>query len=121
MPLPGRVVKIGDRVHHVQGMYACSRLAPQWARTVVELSKVRDLHRKWSRDPAYRAAHDGLDGEFTLARSLIEATARSGSPPHRVDRSNTLAGPSPVSVGRVSKPLRKDDDMLGEMLDDDPA
>ena len=37
------------------------------------MSKVSDLHKKWSRDPEYRAAYDELGPEFDLARSLIEA------------------------------------------------
>ena len=85
------------------------------------MSKAQDLHRKWSRDAAYREAYGALDTEFTLARSLIEAPAPSGSRPRRPARSTTLADLSPVSVGRVRKPLQKDDDLLAEMLDDDLA
>ena len=85
------------------------------------MSKVQDLHQKWSRDAAYRRAYDGLDGEFAPPRSPIQTPARSGSPPHPVGRSTTLADLNPASVGRVRKPLRIDDDLLGEMLDDDPA
>jgi len=42
------------------------------------MSKVADLHRKWSGAPSYRAAYDALEGEFVLARVLIEARARAG-------------------------------------------
>lgn len=42
------------------------------------MSNVRDLHRKWSRDPAYREAYDDLDAEFTLTRSLIEVRLAAG-------------------------------------------
>jgi len=42
------------------------------------MSKVSDLHKKWSRDPEYRAAYDELGPEFDLARSLIEARTRAG-------------------------------------------
>ena len=42
------------------------------------MTSVRDLHKKWSRDPAYRAAYDELGPEFELARSLIEARTRAG-------------------------------------------
>ena len=59
------------------------------------MSKVRELHKKWSRKPDYRRAHDDLDSEFTY----------------------TLADLNPVSAGRVLKPLSIDDDLLGEMLD----
>ena len=42
------------------------------------MSKLRDLHQKWSRDPDYRRAYDDLDFEFALARSLIEARVGAG-------------------------------------------
>ena len=42
------------------------------------MSKVRDLHQKWSRNPEYRSAYDDLDFEFALARSLIEARVGAG-------------------------------------------
>ncbi len=38
---------------------------------------VADLHRRWSVDPAYRAAYDALDEEFALVASVIEARMRS--------------------------------------------
>jgi len=42
------------------------------------MTKVSDLHQKWSRDPEYRAVHDELGPEFDLARSVIEARTRAG-------------------------------------------
>jgi len=42
------------------------------------MTRVRDLHKDWSRDPDYRAAYDGLRPEFELARALIEARTRAG-------------------------------------------
>lgn len=42
------------------------------------MSRVRDLHRKWSRDTAYRAAYDKQGPEFELARALIEARVGAG-------------------------------------------
>lgn len=42
------------------------------------MSKVADLHRKWSGAPSYRAAYEALEGEFVLARVLIDARARAG-------------------------------------------
>ena len=41
------------------------------------MSKVADLHEKWSREPDYREAYDGLGPEFELAKSLIEARTRA--------------------------------------------
>ena len=42
------------------------------------MSKVRDLHRKWMKDPDYRRAHEALKPEFETARALIEARANAG-------------------------------------------
>ncbi len=42
------------------------------------MSKVRDLHKAWSRDRGYREAYEELGPEFELARSLIEARTRAG-------------------------------------------
>ena len=42
------------------------------------MSKARDLHKKWMKDPDYRKAHEALEPEFGLARALIEARAKAG-------------------------------------------
>jgi len=42
------------------------------------MTDVRDLHKKWLKEPAYRAAYDELGPEFELARAMIEARARAG-------------------------------------------
>ena len=41
------------------------------------MSKVTDLHKKWSEDPKYRNAYDRLGPEFEISRSLIEARTRA--------------------------------------------
>ena len=43
-----------------------------------ELSKVSDLHEKWSQDPDYRNAYDELGSEFEIVRSLIQARIDAG-------------------------------------------
>jgi transcriptional regulator with XRE-family HTH domain len=42
------------------------------------MTKIKDLHRRWSRDDDYEAAYDGLEEEFRLARALIEARTAAG-------------------------------------------
>ncbi|MPZ17538.1 MAG: helix-turn-helix domain-containing protein [Luteitalea sp.] len=42
------------------------------------MTKIKDLHRRWSKDDDYKAAFNGLDEEFRLARALIEARTRAG-------------------------------------------
>jgi hypothetical protein len=40
------------------------------------VTSIRTLHRRWLKDPEYRAAYDALAPEFELARELITARAR---------------------------------------------
>ena len=42
------------------------------------MTKVRDHHRRWSRDADYQDAFDALGEEFDLARALIEARTDAG-------------------------------------------
>jgi len=42
------------------------------------MTKIKELHRRWSKDDNYRADYEALDEEFQLARALIEARTRAG-------------------------------------------
>lgn len=42
------------------------------------MTKLTSLHRKWSKDPAYKAAYDALEQEFALAKAIAEARNRAG-------------------------------------------
>ena len=42
------------------------------------MTRVKDLHRSWMKDPKYKAEYNALDEEFQLARTLIEARTRAG-------------------------------------------
>jgi transcriptional regulator with XRE-family HTH domain len=42
------------------------------------MSKIKDLHKEWLRDPKYRAAYDALDEEFALATALVAARSQAG-------------------------------------------
>jgi ribosome-binding protein aMBF1 (putative translation factor) len=42
------------------------------------MTKARDLHKKWMKDPAYRKAHEALAPEFELAHAVIEARTHAG-------------------------------------------
>ena len=42
------------------------------------MTKVKDLHRKWSRDPEYCNAYEALAPEFELARAVIGARLKAG-------------------------------------------
>jgi hypothetical protein len=49
------------------------------------MTKISDLHRRWSKDANYKDADDALGEEFELARALIEArtAARLSQSQHR--------------------------------------
>ena len=42
------------------------------------MTHVKDLHRKWMQDPAYRQAYDELAPEFALSRTIISARLAAG-------------------------------------------
>ena len=42
------------------------------------MTKVKDLHRGWMKNPKYKTEYEALGKEFQLARSLIEARTRAG-------------------------------------------
>jgi ribosome-binding protein aMBF1 (putative translation factor) len=42
------------------------------------MTKITDLHRRWSKDRDYKDAYDALREEFDLARALIEARTAAG-------------------------------------------
>lgn len=42
------------------------------------MTKAKDLHRKWMKDPHYRQAHAALSPEFELAHAVIEARVHAG-------------------------------------------
>jgi transcriptional regulator with XRE-family HTH domain len=42
------------------------------------VSRIRDLHTDWVKEPAYCEAYDALEGEFALAAALIRARADAG-------------------------------------------
>jgi transcriptional regulator with XRE-family HTH domain len=42
------------------------------------VTKISDLHRRWSKDADYKDAYDALGEEFDVARALIEARTAAG-------------------------------------------
>ncbi len=42
------------------------------------MTKVKDLHGRWSQEQHYKAEYEALDEEFQLAHALIEARTRAG-------------------------------------------
>lgn len=42
------------------------------------MTKISELHRRWSKDRDYKDAYDAFGEEFDLARALIEARTAAG-------------------------------------------
>ena len=63
---------------------------------------------QWRKDPAYRAAYDALEEEFTVVRALIEARASAGLTQEEVARrmGTTQAVIARLEGGRVRPSTR---------------
>jgi hypothetical protein len=61
------------------------------------MTKISDLHRRWSKDAAYQEACDGLGEEFDLARALIRARTAAGLSQAQLVR------PSADALGRFAE------------------
>jgi len=42
------------------------------------MTKIRDLHKKWMKDPAYRKEYDALEEEFALIAAVAKVRIRAG-------------------------------------------
>jgi transcriptional regulator with XRE-family HTH domain len=42
------------------------------------MTKVRDLHKKWMKEPRYRQEYEALEEEFALAAEVAKARLRAG-------------------------------------------
>ena len=69
-------------------------------------------------EPVYRDFQRIAKAQDRTASELIRQ-AMEEFRARRIVRSTTLADLSPASVGRVLAPLRRGDDLLDELLDDD--
>ena len=69
-------------------------------------------------EPVYREFQRIAQAQDRTASELIRQ-AMEEFRERRIARATTLADLNPASVGRVLAPLRRGDDPLGEMLDDD--
>ena len=41
------------------------------------MTKARDLHKKWLKNPEYKAAYDEMAEEFSLASAIISARSKA--------------------------------------------
>jgi predicted transcriptional regulator len=41
------------------------------------MKQVRDLHKKWLKDPEYKREYESLEEEFDLAKTLVQARMRA--------------------------------------------
>ena len=50
------------------------------------MSKLKDLHGKWMRDPEYRGAYEALEPEYSLALAIVQARVSAGLTQEEVAR-----------------------------------
>jgi transcriptional regulator with XRE-family HTH domain len=42
------------------------------------MTKVKDLHEKWSKDPKYQQVHDAMQDEFSVASAILDVRQNAG-------------------------------------------
>ena len=42
------------------------------------MTRIKDLHKKWLKDPKYRREYDALEEEFEIAKAITAARAHAG-------------------------------------------
>lgn len=42
------------------------------------MTRAKDLHGKWVKDPKYKKAYEKLESEFEVSRAIIEARCQAG-------------------------------------------
>ena len=42
------------------------------------MTRIKDLHKKWMKEPEYRREYAALEGEFALAAEVAKARSRAG-------------------------------------------
>ena len=62
------------------------------------MTRVKDLHRGWMKNPKYKAEYEAMDEEFQLARTLIEARMHAGLSQTQVARRMKSAGHGEVGL-----------------------
>ncbi len=72
------------------------------------MTKVTELHRRWSQDADYREAYARMGTEFDLSKALIEARLRSGFTQSQLAArmETTQSAVARMESGRVPPSLR---------------
>lgn len=42
------------------------------------MARISDLHKKWMKEPGYRKAYEAPEGEFALAKAVLDVRSRVG-------------------------------------------
>jgi len=42
------------------------------------MARIAEIHKRWMEEPEYRKAYEALEGEFSLAKAVLEARNRVG-------------------------------------------
>jgi ribosome-binding protein aMBF1 (putative translation factor) len=72
------------------------------------MTRLKTLHKKWLKDPIYRAEYDALDKEFSLAATIAAARARAGLTQSQVARRmrTTQSNIARLEAGRTTPSTR---------------
>jgi hypothetical protein len=68
------------------------------------MTRIRDLHKKWMKDPAYRKEYEALGDEFALAEAVAEARVRAGLSQAQLARRMRTTQIQPPAAARIGLP-----------------
>jgi len=72
------------------------------------MTRVSELHKKWTKKPGYRKVHQALEEEFVWAGAMIEARGRAGLTQEELARKMGTTQPviARLESGRTRPSLR---------------
>ena len=85
------------------------------------MTRLKTVHERWSKDPAYRQAYDALEEEFALAAVIAEARGKAGLTQEEVAKrmNTTQSNIARLEAGRTTpstRTLEKFADAVGARL-----
>ncbi len=85
------------------------------------MTRLKTVHERWSKDPAYRQAYDALEEEFALAAVIAEARGKAGLTQEEVAKrmNTTQSNIARLEAGRTTpstRMLEKFADAVGARL-----
>jgi transcriptional regulator with XRE-family HTH domain len=72
------------------------------------MARIREMHKRWMKEPRYRKAYEALEDEFAVAKAVIAARNRAGRTQMELARKMGTTQPvvARMEGGRIQPSLR---------------